>query len=93
MEIIAKTDEGFLIRGTNQEVKEILRSVQGAVPDSIEIGQKIPAIDYAGTITKLNQLTEDYHYKQLLVSADSFVKHIEGLQTAVKNASEAGIRG
>ena len=53
MQVIAKTSEGFLISATHNEISEILRSVNGKVPEKIDIGQKIPAIDYASSITKV----------------------------------------
>ena len=88
MEIIAKTDTGFLIKGTISEIEEILRAVLGSTPDSIEIGQKIPAIDYAATITKLKGLPEEYEYKQLLAYAKKFNNIIIGLQDIVEKATK-----
>ena len=87
MEIIAETTGGFLINGSTAEVKEILRAVQGTIPETIKIGQKIPAIDYAATITKLKQLPEEYAYKQLIIHTNRFTEFIDGLQTAVNNST------
>ena len=88
MEIIAKTDAGFLISGTKSEVEEILRSVNGKVPEEIEIGQKIPAIDYSATITKLKQLPEEYAYGQLIRYAKSFTETIDELKKVVESATK-----
>ena len=88
MEIIAKTDDGFLIKGTANEIGEILRAVQGEKPNEIKIGQKIPAIDYAATITKLKTIPDDYAYKQLIDYAEKFQSHILKLSDAVNQATE-----
>jgi len=88
MEIIAKTDNGFLITGTTEEVEEILRAVQGTCPEKITIGQRIPAIDYSATITKLKNLPKEYNYCQLIKSAKKFGKMVDGLQKAVDEATK-----
>jgi len=88
MEIIAKTDHGFLITGTKSEVEEILRAVQGSVPENILIGQKIPAIDYSATITKLKKLPQEYEYKQLINYAEEFSATVKGLNDVVENATK-----
>ena len=62
MEIIAKTKEGVLIQASEREVKEILNAVSGHRPEVLSIGQKIPAIDYASTITKVKSLGDSYEF-------------------------------
>ncbi len=88
MEIIAKTDTGFLINGTKSEIEEILRAVHGSVPENIEIGKKIPAIDYSATITKLKKLPEEYEYKSLISYAKKFNIIIDELNEVVEKATE-----
>ena len=88
MEIIAKTTQGFLITATKSETEEILRSVVGSIPKEIEIGQKIPAIDYAATITKLKELPKVYEYRQLIQSAERFVEVINELKITVENSTK-----
>lgn len=66
MEIIAKTSEGFLIQATTKEVTEVLKSVAGKIPEKIEIGQKIPAMDYSLTISNLKGLKNSYGFNQVL---------------------------
>ena len=56
MIIIAKTENGYLIEAKPNEVKEILTAVVGDNIKEIKIGQKIPAIDYAGTIKKVKSI-------------------------------------
>lgn len=88
MEIIANTNDGYLIKGTKSEVEEILRAVQGTVPEKILIGQKIPAIDYSATITKLKKLPEEYNYKQLIQYAEKFNDMINELRDVVDNSTK-----
>ncbi len=88
MKIVAKTEDGFLISATTFDVTEILRAVYGKVSDSIEIGQKIPAIDYATTITKLNQLSDNYSYTELLKEASSFAREVEKLKLVVEGTAK-----
>ena len=83
MEVIAETTEGFLISATTSEVKEIVRSVQGTAPDFIQIGQKIPAIDYAATLTKLKGLPEELVYTELLRRVRQFNEEVDLLNRAV----------
>jgi len=91
MEIIAKTKEGCLIQASEKEIKEILRAVLGKELKEIEIGQKIPAIDYASTITKIKSLNDCYDYKNLLSYSKSFVEEVEELKKAVEDASKIDI--
>lgn len=88
MQIVAKTTDGFLIQATKSEVIEILRSVQGESPKEINIGQKIPAIDYASTITKLKQLPDEYNYKQLMIYAEKFSNYLLDLKDSVEKATK-----
>lgn len=87
MEIIAKTRLGCLIEATEKEVKEIINAVSGNMPEKLEIGQKIPAIDYASTITKLKFLKDSYQFKNLVERVASFSSEIDDIKRAV---SEAG---
>lgn len=86
MHIIAKTNEGFLISATEHEVREILRSVSGKEEKEIPIGQKIPAIDYAGSITKLKTMKDDYYFKELVKSAANVGKSVSDLEKALEEA-------
>ena len=72
MDIIAKSENGYLISATTKEVQEILRSVNGQLPDNLDIGQKIPAIDYASTITKIRQLEQEYSFKKIYEGLKDF---------------------
>lgn len=91
MKVIANIKDGFLIEATTDEVKEILRSVQGSVPKDILIGQKIPAIDYASTITKLKKLPDEYNYKLLISEAKKFNEGILELDKTVNQLSESDL--
>ena len=46
MEIIAKTEKGFIIEASENEISAILKSVHGEFDrEQIKIGTRIPAID------------------------------------------------
>lgn len=91
MEIIAKTSTGCLISATSEEVNEILRSVAGKAPDKLEIGQRIPAIDYASTIVKVKQLGLNSDFTYLRSRVTEFNKSFEGLTSAVASAASLEI--
>lgn len=88
MEIIAKTNQGVLISATENEVKEILNAVSGQKPKDIEIGQKIPAIDYSTTIVKIKTLSENTYFKDLVRYASYFTKHVDDLTKVVGDAGK-----
>jgi hypothetical protein len=87
MQVIAVTVGGVLISATNDEVNEILRSTNGAAPKELGIGQKIPAIDYAGSITKLKALSGSCEFKELGKRMDYFVAEFNKLKESVDNAA------
>lgn len=89
MEIIAKTSNGVLIQATEQEVKTILKAVSSA-PEKLEIGMKIPAIDYAGTIQKIKSFKDDYNFKNLVEKARNVNDAVTELDKAVTNANNVG---
>jgi hypothetical protein len=91
MEIIANTKGGYLVQASRSEIEEILNAVTGAKPEKILIGQKIPAIDYATTITKIKTLRRDYCFTELLSQIDRFNKTASELTNAVEKASEIEI--
>lgn len=88
MQVIAKTEgNGFLIQATESEIKIIVNAVNGTMPEKIEIGQKIPAIDYAGTITKIKSLKEHYDFRQLVEYASKFNEQVATYKKIVENAA------
>lgn len=87
MEVTAKTNTGFLIEATEEEIKEIVNAVTGSKPNSILIGQRLPAIDYASTITKLKVLKNHSTYKYLLNEAEAFNNLLRQLNEAIEKAS------
>lgn len=91
MIIIALTTNGVLIEATEEETKEILRSVTGDKVKELNIGQKIPAIDYAASITKVKNLSEVYEYKKIFERLAEFNKIAQELKEAVDNASNIDI--
>lgn len=91
MQVIAQTSSSYLIEATKSELQEIINSVTGKKPENIDIGLKIPAIDYATTITKIKALKESYDFKELVREKDDFVNMFEKLQKAVENAASISI--
>lgn len=91
MKIIALTNGGCLIEATEAEVKEIMRSVTGETPKEIRVGQKIPAIDYASTITKIKKLKSDYDFNNLINRVNEFKETTDALQKVVEKASNIDI--
>lgn len=87
MEVIAKTNGAFLIQATELEIKEIVNAVTGNRPKAIEIGQKIPAIDYASTILKIKTLKDNSYFIDLLRYSQAVNKAIGEFDQAVKKAA------
>lgn len=87
MEVVAKTKEKFLIEATEEELKEIINAVIGKKPESIEIGQKIPAIDYASSITKVKLLKKSYQFTSMISKIKEFNNSVESIIEGVENAS------
>lgn len=88
MEIIATTNVGVIITATNEEVKEILTSVNGERPKELKIGQKIPAIDYGSTLTKLKNLKSDSTFRYMIKYEQEFHDTVKELITAVSQLSD-----
>ena len=88
MEIIAKTKDGCLIQASEREVKEILSAVAGKKPEKLDIGQKIPAIDYATTITKVKTLEDSYEFKELSSEVNRFSVEFEKLKSSIQEAGK-----
>lgn len=87
MEIIAETADTVIISATKAEVREILAAVMGKRPDKVEVGQKIPAIDYASTIRKIQSLSTNSQYLYMLDYFEKFKTIMEGLKETVKDAA------
>ncbi len=87
MEVIAKTSAGVMIAATEAEVKQILNAVNGNMPDKIDIGQRIPAIDYASTITKIKSLQKHIDYTNMLEYVKRFNHSVGMIQAAVESAA------
>lgn len=88
MEIVAKTSGGVLINATDDEIKQILKSVNGNIPDRLEIGQKIPAMDYALTIKNVKGLASNGKLNYMFDYLKEFNEYSEKLKDVIKNASE-----
>ena len=91
MKVIANTKDGFLISATQKELVEIIKSVTGERPEEIKIGQKIPAIDYASTITKVKTLNDEHSFKKIFLALKDFNKEADNLKKAVNEAEDLEI--
>lgn len=92
MKIIAKIEGGFLIEATENEVQAVLTAVTGKQQTSpIQIGQKIPAIDYASTIEKIKALSKNSNYTNLLEYASRFQASLAALDQVVDSAASIEI--
>ncbi len=88
MDIIAKTDKGFLLSATENELKSIFSAVSKPITDKnpINIGDKVPAYDYTAVIEKCKEFKESYDFRQfkiyantLIKTSESYIKSIESL--------------
>jgi hypothetical protein len=89
MHIIAKTNNGYLIEASNDEVSAILTAtgLKPDKPNELPTGTKIPAYDYAATIQKAKvfarsgsfQNFKDYS-KRVSRDAESIIDQIEQLK-------------
>jgi len=86
MEIIAKSKDGVIITASNNEVKEILSAVNGVKPEKVEVGMKLPAIDYASTIRKIKTLKADYDFQQLVSYSGKVYNSVQKLVSRVEAA-------
>lgn len=88
MNIIAKTEEGFLLSATEDELKAIFSAISKSVTEKnpIQIGDKVPAFDYASTINSCKAVKNSYDFKRLKESSETvnaqigkYIKTIESL--------------
>lgn len=95
MKVIAKAvvngGDGVFIEATDDEVKEIVCSVSGSKPAHIEVGQKIPALDYASTLIKIKKLKDYNWFKEIFKDLEKFNTAAEKLKDSVEKASEIEI--
>ena len=88
MEIIAKTDSGYLVSATESEVRAITKAVQGNCPEKIVNGHKMPAFDYAALITKARSLNENHNYQYMLERWGKFQDELDELKQAIDYMSD-----
>jgi len=90
MKIIALTNNGALIEASFDEVKSIHRAVTGQDKETkdIKVGDKLPAIDYATTISKIKTLKANSKFTYLESYLNDFNNLFEQLKQAVHNASD-----
>ena len=91
MKVIATTKTGFIIEAESGEVRSILVAVTGESPKDIKIGQKIPSIDYASTIKKIQALGESAEFRRLIGYAEDFQDTVQQLKCIVLESSSIDI--
>lgn len=91
MEVVATTKDGVLIQATTKEVSEILRSVTGEYPKELKIGQKIPAIDYSTSITKIKALNQSSAFTYLQSRVVEFNNEFGKLVSSVETCANISI--
>lgn len=66
MELIAKTEKGYLISATELEVNSIFSATGRPIKksDEVKIGDKLPAFDYASVIQKCKEFKNTYSFKE-----------------------------
>ena len=85
MNVIARTGKGVLIEATDNEVNQILNAVLGSDKDrKIDIGTKIPAVDYSATITKLKGLRDSYDIKRAIENTGHILDDLEKLRNQLE---------
>lgn len=85
MKVIASAENSkFLVEANEEELKAILKSVTGNSPAYIKIGQKIPAIDYASSITDVKKLAENPDFKELEVRLEAFTREFNKIKNTVQ---------
>jgi hypothetical protein len=92
MEIIAQTKGGFLIQASTSEVQELFSAVSGVRPkyDQIEVGHKIPAMDYASTVRVIQTVKDDHYFKELLAKGKSVARSLAAFEEAIESATKIG---
>lgn len=90
MKIIASSNDSFIIEATKEEVREILQSVNGKnmTLAEINIGQKIPAIDYSTTLRKLKSMKTNGYFQSLLSATKAFNQTMDNLAEKVDDLSK-----
>ena len=91
MEIIAKTKSGVLINATESEVEAMVNAVTGQKPKEIKIGLKVPAIDFASTITKVRALADNYSFRKIIEHTDDFKVYLNELVSVVNHPKEIDV--
>ena len=90
MEIMARTEEGFIIQATTEEINDIISAVGGDTKN-IKLNQRIPAFDYATTIRKLKNLQNNATVKMLFHQLRDFNAIADQIKGAIDKASNLEI--
>ena len=83
MEIIAKTNAGFLITATESELKAIFSAVSRK-DGKIEIGDKIPAYDYSAVIEKFKAAKTSFYFREMKEKTKQFTEEVTEYVKAIE---------
>lgn len=66
MQVIAITQDGYLVSATGEEISSIMESVSKPITEKnpIGIGDKIPAYDYTAMIQKCKAFKNSYDFRK-----------------------------
>lgn len=80
----------FMIEASTAEVQEIVKAVTGKelAGRDIEVGMKMPAVDYSMTIQDAKTLSDSYGYKQMMSACRSFTKQVEKLDEKIQSSNK-----
>lgn len=87
MKTIAKTKDGFLLEATEDEVKDMMKTL-GISKPTPEVGIKIPVGDYNSTLVKLRSLRDSYAYEKMREYVDQISKSIQNLDNTFEAIQE-----
>jgi hypothetical protein len=87
MKIAAKTNEGFLIHATEQELKSILTSFGMKDPEP-KIGMEIPASDFYRQVNNLKNFGSSYDFNLLKEKVKTLSTAIDSVDNQLEAVSK-----
>ena len=87
MNIIAKTSDGYMISASESELKAIFSAVSKPITDKnpINIGDKLPAYDYAATIQKCKDFRQSHDFRTFKSTRENLARvmseYIESIES------------
>ena len=86
MRIIGITDDGFILEASKDDVRHILTATNGSCEiEKVKVGQKIPAIDYSMSISKVNDLAGSYPLRQIKACYEKLGEDIDSVSNLLSS--------